>query len=88
MVLVFAWEVMVDWLKHAFIVKFNHLRPTVFRRFEQVLSRDLISGIRASPPYTPSPTNSLSTPSTPSTSSIDAASGRKVIILTFTLMEI
>jgi hypothetical protein len=35
-------EVAVDWLKHAFITKFNHIRPEVYGRFIDVLCRDLI----------------------------------------------
>jgi hypothetical protein len=37
-------EVLVDWLKHAFITKFNHIRPSVYERFTDVLCRDLASG--------------------------------------------
>ena len=37
-------EVVVDWLKHAFITKFNHIRPTVYERYMDVLCRDLASG--------------------------------------------
>jgi hypothetical protein len=36
-------EVLVDWLKHAFITKFNHIRPTVYGRFIDVLCKDLVS---------------------------------------------
>ena len=35
---------MVDWLKHAFITKFNHIRPSVYERYIDVLCRDLASG--------------------------------------------
>ncbi|CAO1630419.1 unnamed protein product [Parajaminaea phylloscopi] len=35
-------ECVVDWLKHAFITKFNHIRPTVYGRFMDVLCRDLV----------------------------------------------
>ncbi|KAF8308386.1 DUF747-domain-containing protein [Clavulina sp. PMI_390] len=34
-------ELAVDWLKHAFITKFNHIRPTVYERYIDVLCRDL-----------------------------------------------
>ena len=34
-------EMLVDWLKHAFITKFNHIRPTVYERYIDVLCRDL-----------------------------------------------
>jgi hypothetical protein len=43
-VLVFGCEMLVDWLKHAFITKFNHIRPTVYQRYAEVLSRDLVVG--------------------------------------------
>ncbi|MBW0530293.1 hypothetical protein O181_070008 [Austropuccinia psidii MF-1] len=35
-------EVIVDWLKHAFITKFNHIRPGVYGRFIDVLCKDLV----------------------------------------------
>jgi hypothetical protein len=38
---VLASELMVDWLKHAFITKFNHIRPSVYERYTDVLCRDL-----------------------------------------------
>lgn len=41
---VMASETCVDWLKHAFITKFNHIRPSVYERFTDVLCRDLASG--------------------------------------------
>lgn len=36
-------EMIVDWLKHAFITKFNHIRPAVYGRFMDVLCHDLVS---------------------------------------------
>jgi Eukaryotic membrane protein family len=36
-------EMMVDWLKHAFITKFNHIRPAVYGRFIDVLCKDLVT---------------------------------------------
>ncbi|UZJ52656.1 hypothetical protein CBS101457_001976 [Exobasidium rhododendri] len=39
--IVLASECLVDWLKHAFITKFNHIRPSVYGRFMDVLCRDL-----------------------------------------------
>ncbi|KAI6026291.1 DUF747-domain-containing protein [Pisolithus microcarpus] len=41
---VIASEMLVDWLKHAFITKFNHIRPSVYERYTDVLCRDLASG--------------------------------------------
>lgn len=35
---------LVDWLKHAFITKFNHIRPSVYERYTDVLCRDLAHG--------------------------------------------
>ncbi|KAJ7647356.1 eukaryotic membrane protein family-domain-containing protein [Roridomyces roridus] len=37
-------EMLVDWLKHAFITKFNHIRPSVYETYTDVLCRDLASG--------------------------------------------
>lgn len=37
-------EMLVDWLKHAFITKFNHIRPSVYERYTDVLCRDLAHG--------------------------------------------
>ncbi|KZT43662.1 DUF747-domain-containing protein [Sistotremastrum suecicum HHB10207 ss-3] len=36
-------EMLVDWLKHAFITKFNHIRPSVYERYNDVLCRDLVT---------------------------------------------
>ncbi|KAI9102457.1 eukaryotic membrane protein family-domain-containing protein [Phlyctochytrium arcticum] len=41
LVVVFGTEVLVDWLKHAFISKFNHIKPAVYGRFRDSLCRDL-----------------------------------------------
>ena len=35
-------ELLVDWLKHAFITKFNHIRPALYGRFMDVLCYDLL----------------------------------------------
>ncbi|KAH8828443.1 eukaryotic membrane protein family-domain-containing protein [Flagelloscypha sp. PMI_526] len=40
---VMASETLVDWLKHAFITKFNHIRVSVYERYIDVLCRDLAS---------------------------------------------
>ncbi|KDQ57592.1 hypothetical protein JAAARDRAFT_58180 [Jaapia argillacea MUCL 33604] len=37
-------ETLVDWLKHAFITKFNHIRPSVYERYTDVLCGDLRGG--------------------------------------------
>ncbi|KAF9433778.1 hypothetical protein BGZ76_008995 [Entomortierella beljakovae] len=41
---VLGCETLVDWLKHAFITKFNQIRPSVYGRFVDILSRDLVVG--------------------------------------------
>ncbi|KAM0786165.1 hypothetical protein ACM66B_006972 [Microbotryomycetes sp. NB124-2] len=43
-IMVLISECCVDWLKHAFITKFNHIRPAVYGRFIDVLCRDLVEG--------------------------------------------
>lgn len=35
-------EMLVDWLKHAFISKFNHVRASVYGRFADVLAKDVL----------------------------------------------
>lgn len=42
--LVLVSEILVDWLKHSFITKFNHIHPDVYIRFMETLSRDFASG--------------------------------------------
>lgn len=37
-------EVLVDWLKHAFITKFNHIHPEVYVRFVDALAKDFDHG--------------------------------------------
>lgn len=39
---VIASELLVDWLKHAFVTKFNHIRPALYGRFMDVLCYDLL----------------------------------------------
>lgn len=39
---VLASEMLVDWLKHAFIAKFNHVRASVYGRFTDVLAKDVL----------------------------------------------
>ncbi|BFZ53932.1 hypothetical protein PYCC9005_000963 [Savitreella phatthalungensis] len=42
MTMVLGSEVLVDWLKHCFITKFNHVRPAIYGRFTDVLCRDYV----------------------------------------------
>ncbi|GAA5899635.1 hypothetical protein JCM6882_001171 [Rhodosporidiobolus microsporus] len=50
-VVVLCSECFVDWLKHAFITKFNHIRPGVYGRFVDVLCKDLVAGKRDAEPF-------------------------------------
>lgn len=43
MLFVIISEMGVDWLKHAFITKFNHVRATVYERFTDVLAKDVLA---------------------------------------------
>ncbi|EEB05869.1 ER protein folding protein [Schizosaccharomyces japonicus yFS275] len=46
LVMPFLWvigsEYFVDWLKHAFVTKFNYIRPSIYARFTDVLCHDYI----------------------------------------------
>jgi|GEM_PF-3408018 len=39
---IIACELMVDWLKHAFITKFNKIRPSCYENFLEALCRDFV----------------------------------------------
>ncbi|TMW59025.1 hypothetical protein Poli38472_007170 [Pythium oligandrum] len=39
--MVMVAEMLIDWLKHAFITKFNHISPSVYSKFITILCRDL-----------------------------------------------
>ncbi len=41
LVMVVGTEVIVDWLKHAFITKFNLVKPDVYKRYFHSLCKDL-----------------------------------------------
>lgn len=43
--MVSAAELLVDWIKHAFVIKFNGIQPTVYRRFHAVVCRDLAGSV-------------------------------------------
>ncbi|QSL64209.1 hypothetical protein MERGE_000364 [Pneumocystis wakefieldiae] len=42
-ILVMGSEIFVDWLKHMFIIKFNHIQSSIYSRFADVLSDYYIS---------------------------------------------
>lgn len=41
--LVLISEMVVDWIKHAFITKFNDISPDVYRKYRAILSKDLVT---------------------------------------------
>lgn len=41
--LVFILEVIVDWIKHSFIIKFNILKPNVYIKFSRIISSEVIT---------------------------------------------
>jgi len=44
LIVVYMSEILVDWLKHSFITKFNHIHPDVYVRYMQILCRDFQFG--------------------------------------------
>lgn len=45
-IMVLGSEMIVDWLKHAFITKFNVIRPHVYQRYLDVMCKDYYSNVR------------------------------------------
>jgi hypothetical protein len=43
MATVLGSELLVDWIKHAFVTKFNHLSPALYRKFLTILSSDFVA---------------------------------------------
>ncbi|KAI8581596.1 hypothetical protein K450DRAFT_207459 [Umbelopsis ramanniana AG] len=43
-IMVILSELIVDWLKHAFITKFNQIRPSIYSKYIDILCRDLVVG--------------------------------------------
>jgi hypothetical protein len=43
-IMVLLSEIMVDWLKHAFITKFNQIRPSIYGKYIDILCKDLVIG--------------------------------------------
>ncbi|OMH85583.1 Endoplasmic reticulum membrane protein 65 [Zancudomyces culisetae] len=40
--MILGTELLVDWVKHAYITKFNWIRPQVYEKYGHVLCRDLV----------------------------------------------
>jgi len=49
--MVLGSETLVDWLKHAYITKFNQIRPKIYVTFLDVLCRDYYSYVGAAQPH-------------------------------------
>ena len=58
-VMVFMAEIVVDWVKHAFIAKFNRIDASVYEKYLKILSRDSSSS-RAEPGATLDHTHQVS----------------------------
>jgi hypothetical protein len=39
-------EMVVDWLKHSYISKFNNVKPAVYQRYLDVLAKDYYTNVR------------------------------------------
>ena len=50
--LVLGSEMLVDWIKHAYITKFNNIKPAIYGRFLDVLAKDYYSNAFADPNLT------------------------------------
>ncbi|KAI0103926.1 DUF747-domain-containing protein [Nemania sp. FL0031] len=51
-VVVIGIEMLVDWIKHAYINKFNNVKPTLYRRMLDVLCKDYYTNAFSSPSLT------------------------------------
>lgn len=43
-ILVIGSEILVDWVKYAYIIRFNRIRPKVYDKFTKILANDFVSG--------------------------------------------
>ncbi|KAK1771895.1 eukaryotic membrane protein family-domain-containing protein [Phialemonium atrogriseum] len=50
--IVIGSEMIVDWIKHAYINKFNNIRPTLYSRILDILSKDYYTSAFAAPSLT------------------------------------
>ena len=48
--LVLGSEMLIDWLKHAYITKFNNTKPNIYGRFLDILAKDYYSNVITSSP--------------------------------------
>ena len=42
-VTVLGSEMIVDWLKHCFVIKFNHLEPSLYRKYLSIFASDVLT---------------------------------------------
>ena len=42
---VLGTEMLVDWVKHAYITKFNATKPNIYGRFLDILAKDYYSNV-------------------------------------------
>lgn len=45
MLSVFTSEIVVDWIKHAYIIKFNRIKPEIYDKFYYIMCRDQLSNM-------------------------------------------
>lgn len=41
-ILVIGSEILVDWIKHAYIIRFNRIKPSVYNKFTRILASDFV----------------------------------------------
>ncbi|KAI0389130.1 DUF747-domain-containing protein [Xylariaceae sp. FL0594] len=51
-VVVIGMEMLVDWIKHAYINKFNNVKPTIYRRMLDILCKDYYTNAFSAPSLT------------------------------------
>lgn len=44
--IVIGSELLVDWVKHSYVTKFNKIRPTIYRKYLDIFSSDVIDNFR------------------------------------------
>jgi hypothetical protein len=48
--IVIGSEMLVDWIKHAYINKFNNIKPNFYSRILDILAKDYYTNVRSHPP--------------------------------------
>lgn len=44
-ILVIGSEILVDWVKHAYIIRFNRIKPSIYEKYTRILANDFINGL-------------------------------------------